>query len=318
MTSLDRCDACGGLVDQDDLFCPNCGKEVQNGHRSETMTLATGAKNFGCKNCGASMVYDAQSLALKCPFCGSVDLEEQGTKGILAPDLVIPFRISTSEAESRLRAWLGSSFWYPKDLRTAAQHTEIKGVYVPFWIFAARVETHWAGDSNRVPLGASASWYPLSGYRENSYDELWIPASEGLSTHELYAVSPFDTHEALPPDKADLALATVEQFSVSRKYARPLAQAQLENLETQAVTSEVGGGMRNVRVNVLMKDATSRAALVPIFVMAYRYRDRLFRFVLNGQTGKATGSAPKSITKIVVTLLIVLGLLGLGIGLLLR
>ena len=119
--TLQRCETCGALVDAEDLFCANCGTEVSGNRPEAPARVATAAKNFACKSCGATMNYDAAAQSLKCPFCGSVDLEEDKTQGLLAPEFVIPFAIDRDEAERRLRGWLGSSFWHPNDLRNAAQ-----------------------------------------------------------------------------------------------------------------------------------------------------------------------------------------------------
>jgi predicted RNA-binding Zn-ribbon protein involved in translation (DUF1610 family) len=296
--AVERCESCGALVDVEDLFCANCGTEVPEASSGHSARVATEAKNFECKGCGATMNYDASAQSLKCPFCGSVDLAEDPSKGILAPELVVPFAIDRAEAQTRLRGWLGSSFWHPNDLRTTAQMTELRAVYVPFWIFTTRVRTHWTADTSRTPPGASAPWYPMYGHGERVYEDLWIPASSGVSVKELNRVLPFDTAPAVPPDQVDLVDVTVEQFSMSRRYARPQAQAVVESLETAAAAREVPGSSRNVHVNVLMDGATSRPALVPIYVLAYRYRDALYRYVINGQSGQATGSAPTSLAKV--------------------
>jgi hypothetical protein len=296
--TVERCESCGALVDVEDLFCANCGTEIPDNAASRPERVATEAKNFECNGCGATMNYDASAQSLKCPFCGSVDLAPDESKGVLAPDLVVPFAIDRTEAQGRLRAWLGSSFWHPKDLRDAAQMTELRAVYVPFWIFATQVRTHWTADTSRVPFGARAAWYPVYGYGEREYQDLWIPASSGVPVSELNAVMPFDTSTSVTPEKIDLVDVTVEQFAVSRRYARPNAQSVVEHLEIQAAAREVPGQSRNVHVNVLMDGATSKPALVPIYVMAYRYRDALYRYVVNGQTGKATGSAPTSLARV--------------------
>ncbi len=305
---LDRCSLCGALVDLDDLFCSNCGREVPD-HRSERpKTLALKARNFECQGCGASMNYDAQAKALKCPFCGSIDLTEDESRGILSPDVVLPFTMDHAKAENQLRTFLGSSFWHPGDLRTSAQLTELRPVFVPYWVFTTTVKTNWTADTSRVPWGARASWAPIAGNWVRTYPDLWVPASEGVSTSELMAIEPFDVSMGVAPDQVDLEDITVEQFSVARRYARPLAQARLEALEAASVAENAGASTRSIHVNVLMEDATSKAALAPVFVMAYRYRTRLYRFVLNGQTGRSFGRAPVSVTKIlmVVTLIVVI------------
>jgi LSD1 subclass zinc finger protein len=295
---LDRCAICGALVDAEDLFCPNCGTEVPDGRAAKTSQLATSARNFECRGCGATMNYDAGARALKCPFCGSIDLAEDASQGLLAPELVVPFAFDQSAAEGRLRAWLGSSFWHPSDLRTAATLTELRPVYVPFWIFETTVSTHWTADTDRTPAGARGDWFPLGGFGQRTYHDLWVPAGGGLAPREVEAILPFDTTAAVPPDRVDLESVTVEQFAVQRRYARPLAQARLEALEAQAVAAEVPGRNRNVHVNVLMQGSTSRPALAPVYVMAYRYHAAVYRLVLNGQNGRSTGAAPVSWAKV--------------------
>lgn len=298
LTLIDRCEVCQALVDVEDLFCANCGTEVPDHRQAKTHRLAVEAKNFQCRGCGAAMNYDAKAQGLKCPFCGSLDLVADASQGILAPEFVVPFALDRIAAENHLRAWLGSSFWHPGDLRAGAQLTELRAVYVPFWVFATSVSTHWTADTNQVPWGANASWYPLSGHRSGQYADLWVPAGAGLNPTETNAIFPFDLNGAVGPESVDLADVTVEQFSISRRYARPLAQQRLEALETAAIASEVPGSSRNVHVNCLMTGATSRPGLVPVYVLAYRYKGVLYRYVVNGQTGRATGSAPVSLAKV--------------------
>jgi predicted RNA-binding Zn-ribbon protein involved in translation (DUF1610 family) len=296
---LSRCSVCQALVDAEDLFCANCGTEVaDNRAQPRAHPLSIRARNFQCRGCGAAMNYDARAQSLKCPFCGSLDLVEGPGEGILAPEFVLPFTFDRAEAENRLRAWLGSSFWHPNDLRGTAQVAELRSVYIPFWVFATRVSTHWTADTDQVPWGARASWYPLAGHRSAEYVDLWVPAGAGLAPHETEALFPFDLGSAVPPDQVNLTDVTVEQFSVSRRYARPMALQRLEALEAAAVAAEVPGGQRHVHVNCLMEATTSRSGLVPVYILAYRYKNQVYRFVINGQTGQATGTSPTSLAKV--------------------
>lgn len=318
---VERCSVCEALVDVEDLFCANCGTEVPDHERAaESHTLAIDARNFQCRGCGASMNYDAHAQTLKCPFCGSIDLDEKPGQGVLAPEFVVPFALDRRAAEAHLRSWLGSSFWHPGDLKSGAELTDLRAVYLPFWVFATRVSTHWTADSSRVPRGAYASWYPMAGHRTAEYVDLWVPAGSGLAPRETEAILPYDLNAAVPPDRVDLADVTVEQFSVSRRYARPLAQQRLAALEAQAVAAEVPGRSRNVHVNPLMEGATSRPGLVPVFVLAYRYKDALYRYVVNGQNGRAAGTAPTSYAKVgaVVGLVLIAVVIVVLIALLLR
>ncbi len=224
----------------------------------------------------------------------------------------MPFAISQHDALARLRQWQGSSFWRPGDLARTATVTSLTQVYLPFWSFAADVETNWTADSSQTPPGARGDWVPLAGENRASYRGLLIGASGTLTPAETHALLPFDLSAAVPTDNVDLDNVVYERFRVQRRYARPLAQAGLEARERQACGKYVPGRCRNLRVNLRVQGLTSEPVLLPVWIMAYQYRERLFRFLVNGQTGQCTGAAPTSYSKIAVAVAIALTLILAG------
>lgn len=303
-----KCEVCGSLIDEEDLFCANCGteapkREEREGAPADSARVAR--HNFECSGCGASMSYDAGAEALGCPFCGSVDMREKQDARILAPSRVVPFRLSREEAEAAMRAWLGRGFWRPGDLAQEANVVKMTPVYVPYWVFEATTHTYWTADTSQTPVGARGDWYPLSGEHRGHYAGMLIGASGALTPSETAAICPFDLSAGRPPEEVDLENVTVEQFSLARKYARPLARQGLEQSEAATCESRyVPARARNVHVNVRIESMASEPVLLPVWIMAYRYRDRLFRFLLDGQTGRATGQAPVSLNKILIAVAI--------------
>ena len=297
---LTKCTVCGGLIDEEDLFCANCGTEAphrDDRQEADAATFATHA--FTCQGCGASMSYDASAETLRCPFCGSQRLEEQPAAKQLAPKRVVPFAIDRDEAERHMRKWLAKGFWRPGDLSTRAAIDEMAAVYVPYWVFRAKVHTYWTADSSETPRGARAAWYPMAGEHDGEYTGVLVGASGALTPGETHSICPFYLDQAVAPDAADLKNTTVEQFRVQRKYARPLAREGLRQLEAAAIAAEqVPGKERNVHVNLRVEDMSSEPVLLPVWIMAYKYKEKLFRFLINGQTGQATGEAPMSWRKI--------------------
>jgi predicted RNA-binding Zn-ribbon protein involved in translation (DUF1610 family) len=316
---LTKCMICGAVLDEEDLFCPNCGTEapIQSGDESQAARddgqTAAGKEqrakedtpsthlttcNFTCRSCGASMSYDASAQTLRCPFCGSQQLDKKPDAKEIAPDGVVPFVITRDQAVVDMREWLGQGFWRPGDLATQAAVVGMRPVYIPYWVFDAETHTYWAADSSHTPLGARAGWYPVTGDHEGEYAGLLVGASGALTGAETNALCPFDLASAVPPEKVDLQNVIFERFSVPRKYARPLARQGLESCEADACQQYVPGKSRNMKVNVRITDLASRPILLPVWIMAYRYREQVFRFIVNGQTGKSTGRAPVSFRKI--------------------
>jgi hypothetical protein len=268
------------------------------------------------------MSYDASAKALRCPFCGSTQLDKQPDAKEIAPDGVMPFVISREQAVTTMREWLGRGFWRPGDLAEQAAVVAMTPVYVPYWVFEAETHTFWTADSSVVPPTASGDWHPVGGAHEGQYSGLLVGASGALTGAETKAICPFDLSAAVPPEKIDLQNIIFERFSVPRKYARPLASQGLEALESEACQEYVPGKCRNMKVNVRITNLCSRPMLLPVWIMAYRYRDQVFRFLANGQTGKSTGQAPISYQKIgvaiaiaaAIILLILLWLFAIGGG----
>ncbi len=316
---LTKCAVCGAMLDEEDLFCPNCGKEAPTANASADAAAPPASHetthNFVCQGCGASMSYDPTAGALRCPFCGSTQLDKQPDAKEISPQGVVPFITNKYSAIAAMRKWLGSSFWRPGDLSEQAAVVTMTAVYVPYWVFEAQTHTFWTADSSKVPRGASASWYPVSGQHEGQHGGLLVGASGALTPAETTALCPFDLSTVVAPDKIELTNAIFERFTVPRKYARPLANQGFEALESVACKQYVPGSCRNLKVNVRITDLTSQPMLLPVWIMAYRYKDRLFRFLVNGQSGRVTGSAPLSYRRILIVVAAIATVLLLLFGL---
>ena len=326
---LNRCEVCQSLLDEEDLFCANCGREVppkfsdnlensdgeQSSGKAPEGRIAT--HNFDCEGCGASMSFDAREGKLRCPFCGSTKMNRRRDAETVSPRRVVEFAVSQDEAERRLREWLGRGFFRPNDLGQKAAVVEMTPVYVPYWVFKAKVHTHWTADSSQTPPSARGNWYPLAGEHSCDYDGLLVGASGALHPAETAAICPFDLASAHEPDAVDLDNVTVEQFGIGRKYARPIAHEGLEQLETAACAALVPGSTRNVHVNLQVEAMESEPVLLPVWIMAYRYKDKVYRFLVNGQTGKSTGNAPYSALKIAAVAVAIAAFLAIAAAILL-
>ncbi len=313
--TLLKCQVCHGLLDEEDLFCPNCGREApresDEGDRDQPVTLT---HQFDCQGCGASMGYDASAQNLRCPFCGSERLEQKDDRPSLQPRVAVPFCTSHEQVMTVLRKELGSGFWRPSDLAERAVVTKMAAVYVPFWVFRADTHTYWTADTDRTPPGARGDWAPMFGEHRGDYDQLLVGASGSLTPHETDSICPFDLQAATPPDQLDFENKIVERFRVQRKFARPLARRAVESMEAQACSKYVPGRARNVKVNVQLDGLSSYPVLLPVWIMAYEYKGKNFRYVINGQTARASGRRPYSFKMLYIVLgVIVGGLIGFAL-----
>jgi hypothetical protein len=179
-------------------------------------------------------------------------------------------------------------------------------VYVPYWVFRAETFTYWTADTSQTPVGARGDWYPMFGRHRGSYAGLLVGASGVLTPSETSSLCPFDLAKAKPVADVDTEKVIVEQFRVQRKYARPLARQGLEDRDRAACQQYVPGRCRNLKVNTRLQGLSSEPVLLPVWIMAYQYKEAVYRFLINGQTGRATGHAPTSWKKVVAVIAIVI------------
>ena len=311
----DRCAICHCYMDSEDLFCANCGTENPRPEDcKERLDHQASHHSFSCTSCGASMSYDASARALRCPFCGSTEMQKREGARSVTPDGVVPFRVNQEQAEHILREWLGRGFWRPSDAARASTIGEIARVFVPYWVFEANTKTRWTADSSPAPPGSRGDWYPVSGNNRGSYQGVLIAGSSILTHSETAAIAPFRIDQAKSPEQVDLANVISEEFMVPRKLARPRARAAVEQLEQSACRRKVPGRSRNMRVNVQFSSMEGQPMLLPVWILAYRYKEKVNRVLINGQTGKIAGTAPFAYGKLSVVILIVIALIAAIVG----
>jgi hypothetical protein len=305
MTLELRCTLCRNVVDAEDLFCANCGREAPRPEgAARPPALEQGLTGFDCRGCGASTTWDPGTKALRCAFCGSADLAQQAAPtGRVEPARLLPFRVPHEEAEKRFRTWIGTGFWRPRGIAKEARLVSMQAVFIPCWRFAAAAETNWTADSSATPAGARADWCPLGGRSEGEIDGVLVLASGSLAPDEIEGLLPYDLAAAEPYRRTALGAVPVEDFGVSRRGARPEARRGIEAAEVDRCAAFVPGRARNVHVNVLVRDLTSEPVLLPVWINAYRWKERVFRFLVNGQTGAIVGQAPRSVVKALLLLL---------------
>lgn len=309
---LQRCGVCRSMLDEEDMFCSNCGTEGPSASNPEVATEQQASlHSYRCESCGASMSYDASSQSLRCPFCGSESLTAQKDARTLKPNWVVPFQVDRNQVQAILQKFLSTGFWRPGDAAQNSMVHDIVQVYVPFWVFSAKTQTFWTADSSRTPAGASGDWYPMSGEHQGEYSGILVVASSTLTPSEVQAVSPFHFERVVKPETVDLLNVIVEEFRLPRKYARPLAQSTIESLEASQCTQYVPGRCRKMQVNVKMGEMRSEPVLLPIWILVYRYKNQPYRVLINGQTGSITGAAPFSYSKLGIVLVIAAIIIGM-------
>jgi hypothetical protein len=295
-----NCDRCESPLEKGDLRCAICGQATPVEDATDQKQLVV--KILRCTGCGAAIAYDPKNQAPSCSFCGDVVKVESIEDPMEQTDHYLPFTVTEDEARQTLRQWLGTRGWFrPSDLSTSAKLTQLKPLWWVAWVFDADAFVSWAADSNEG-AGRSA-WAPHSGQNNVHFDDILVSASRGLSENEVAAISPgmnLATKRERPEGAGERA--TLEQFDVQRSQARQQVTSAIYQIATDRAKQHFIPGTRFRKVNValVLRRLVTRRISLPAYVLAYRYKDRLFRVVICGQDKRlVVGTSPKSMVKMI-------------------
>jgi hypothetical protein len=328
------CAACGADVVWSPgaaaLTCPYCGakKEVprtpgQVAERpiEEALKGATdlgwgmARKAVSCRGCGATTTFDAGVAASRCAFCGAPSVVEAPlSTTMVRPAGVLPFKVDRNAATGRFRQWLSSLWFRPDDLQQKSALSELRGVYVPFWTFDAATHSAWTADAGfdyqvevqveengqvHTRYETRTRWEPAEGVLEHFFDDLPVAASRGLPPDLARAIEPFPTADLLAYEPSYLSGFLAEEYAVGPKEALASGQQRMTQELYALCGREVPGDrFRNLQVRTAWSGVAFKSGLFPVWIAAYQYGAKPFRFLVNGVTGKTDGHAPWSWVKI--------------------
>jgi len=328
------CTACGCPVETDDRFCPACGTTDQAIPASAARETANAARHphyFRCQQCGSEVSVDPEQRSYVCAFCDSsyvVEFSPDAT-GRQTPEFVIGFAVAKEEAQRKFREWLAASGWFhPGDLQRSAVVDRLRGVYLPFWTFAmlaqsswqARIGEYWYRTETYTRTDANGKvtthtrqireteWWNLAGRHHRYYSGYLVSGSRGLSQAEANQIGPFNLPALRRYAPYFLAGWACEEYSVASDAAFEHCKQEFFQREQAHVGAFLPGDTHaDLRVSTEFGQVTSDLCLLPVHVLTYRYGGKLFRFLVNGQTGRVTGERPISWLRVLLAIGLVAG-----------
>jgi ssDNA-binding Zn-finger/Zn-ribbon topoisomerase 1 len=277
-------------------------------------------KSVTCKSCGAESVYDALQVAGECPYCGSNQVMEAAGKKTLAPGGVCIFKIDVKTAGANFKQWLSKKWFCPGDAKRKAEPEAFRGIYLPYWTFDADTTSNYSGRyghyrTRKTKNGSSTytEWHSTSGVHMEFIDDELVsgidPNRRDMSIFSL--AEPFNTADNLLYKPEYVAGFVAERYSVGLRdawekakgfIAKKLRRSVGDKIkrENHADTSQVNSivtAYSNIKYKYL---------LLPVWVSAFKHNDKMYQFVVNGQTGKVGGHAPVSVWRVAIAVILAL------------
>lgn len=260
-------------------------------------------RTYSCPSCGAELICDMTTAATSCPYCGNPTVIPGMFNGGLKPDYVIPFKLDKKAAKEALKKFYKGKKLLPKEFSEKNHIEEIKGVYVPFWIFdgkasadiryhGTRVHTHVLGDERII----TTEHYRVRRAGSVNFEKVPVDASSKMPDAHMDAIEPFDYSELKEFSTAYLAGYFADKYDVSEADSKTRATSRVSNTVESMVNSTALGYVTCVpeAKNVQVKAQKARYVLLPVWMLSTRWKGNSYLFAMNGQTGKLIGDLPSS------------------------
>jgi uncharacterized Zn finger protein (UPF0148 family) len=306
-----QCPACGGPLHfsgtTQKLECDYCGssytvEEIDKKYKQEEKQEGmSGLVEYNCPSCGAQLFCDATTAATSCPYCGNNQVIPSQFKGGKMPQKIIPFRVEKEAAIKGLKNHYKGKKLLPKVFSAQNHIEEVKGVYVPFWLFDghARAEVDFKATRTAVHYTskekvATTSHYDIKRSGTVKFEKISVDASQKMDDALMDSIEPFDYDNLYDFTASYLPGFFAEVYDVSTDECFERARVRAENTALQEMSNSVGGydsvSVIHKKIEVINDKVTY--AFLPVWVLSTKWRDQNYIFAMNGQTGKMVGNLP--------------------------
>ena len=328
-----KCPCCGGSLQFDDksqnIVCPYCDSQFtpeslkdytdelasqpqEDTSWDESMVQAytneekKGIKIYSCDSCGGEIIVDETTSSTCCPYCGNNVLVSKELSGDLKPNYVIPFKNDKEVVKENLKKFFKKKPLLPSSFSKENVIEEIKPLYVPFWLFDADVSgtVEFKGETTRRWSDSNYDYRETKVYSilrggNIAFDHVPVDGSKKMEDQLMESIEPYNFNEAVEFNAAYLAGYAADRYDVDKETTFDRATVRFRDGTVQAFRRDISGydNVSMTRTNLQFDNTNAAYALYPVWILNTKWKDKNFRFAVNGQTGKIAGNLPVSVGK---------------------
>jgi LSD1 subclass zinc finger protein len=283
-----------------------------------------------CEKCGAEQNLPENVFASECAFCGAAIVSKGYASRLIKPKSIVPFQVDRRHAQDAFRTWVRGLWLAPGELKRYAQtDAAMQGTYLPFWTYDCETSSDYDGqrgthyyvnepvtvrdsqgrEVTEVRRVQKTDWTPVSGHVDRFHDDILVAGSTTLAPSLRGATMKWDLKKLVPYQPEYVSGYRAEAYGVGLKDGFPIAKQAIDANIYAAVCQDIGGDTQRVSsISTQYTDVKFKHVLLPVWMSAYRFRNKTYRFLVNGETGEVAGESPLSwqrVTFLVIGILVV-------------
>ena len=280
-----------------------------------------------CESCGASSTLEPNISSAFCPYCSTPLLIEQAhNEKLIQPKSMLPFKLDKKQAQAEFKNWISKLWFAPGKLKKATINFDhFKGVYIPYWTYDTDTHSFYIGQRGdyyyvtetytaqengksvtKTRQVRKTRWHTVSGNVDMKFDDILVPATESLPRKYIDQLEPWDLENLTPFEKSYLSGFISEKYQVSLEQGFDFAKEKADAEIRIRVRHQIGGDEQRITsLQTGHNNITFKHLLLPVYVSAYKFKNKLYQFLVNGRTGEVQGQRPYSAGKIIALVLAV-------------
>lgn len=285
-----------------------------------------------CQACGAVTTLEEHATAGNCPFCGTAIVAEGKAQRTIRPRSLLPFKVTQAESHDLFAGWVKSRWFAPNKLKQYARsdRSQLAGIYVPYWTYDTYTTTRYTGKRGdnyttterytttengktvtKTRQVTKTRWRRVSGVVFRTFDDVLVIASHSLPRKIADKLEPWDLENLVSYEPSYLSGFRAERYQVDLEEGFGEAKMIMDKDIRLAIKKDIGGDHQRISsVTTQHDDLTFKHLLLPIWISAYQFREKTYRFLVNGRTGEVQGERPYSWIKITLCALAVAAVAG--------
>lgn len=276
-----------------------------------------------CDTCGAEVALGENQTGGECAFCGSAIVAQGKSEKLLKPESLLPFKVTKNEAADNFKGWLKKRWFAPNKLKQYARLDGLKGIYTPFWTFDANTEASYTGQRGdyyyttesytETVDGKSVTktrqvrhtrWSRASGRVQNTFDDLLVHASNRMDEKYVDKLEPWDLENLTLFNTSYMPGFQVESYSIGLEEGLLAAKGKMAPQIDSTIRRDIGGDEQRISSEqVSYSDLKFKHILLPVWMSAYKFKGKVYQFMVNARTGEVQGTRPYSAAKIAATVI---------------
>jgi len=291
------CDYCGHTMDPYEVEEKNDALESVIADDEYEVTV------FSCPQCGGELLCYDDTAATFCSYCGGSTILTSRISREKRPQHIIPFQKTREQCREAYGKMIAKSFFVPNEMKEEEQIDRFRSIYMPYWVysFERKGKVHFKGwkseEGKKDKPVVYKKRYHIASEVEAEYKGITFDASSAFSDSLSNAIAPYEWWGAKPFTPAYLSGFYADTADVSsslyEEEARSIAREDMcKHMREDPACQEYELEDELLEKILLGTPAKIEMAMLPVWFLSFRWKERVSYAVVNGQTGEVAADLP--------------------------